>query len=216
VVQEVQRQQAAKKKAEEARQAALVKVRADNAAKQAEQDTRDQIRQALDVVRMGGGASFDCRKARTVVEMVICTDSRLAAQDKLLGQLYEHLFQETDEQGKQTLVESQKQWIASRNAQCSYTGPFKLDSNETQIAGRCLMSSINSRVAEFRKSDNDATDKLTARALGPGSVNESAADASPGLRTIPESDEAPGNHNPPALLPSINFRLNLPIIRFPN
>ncbi len=75
-------------------------------------------------------ASFNCDKAVSKTEKIICSDADLSNQDSKLGQLYKQL-ENTD-----TLKNSQRQWIKNRNL-CS--------------DGQCLRASYQLRIAEFEK-----------------------------------------------------------------
>lgn len=75
-------------------------------------------------------ASFDCDKAASKTEKMICSDSDLSNQDSKLGQLYRQL-ERTDK-----LKASQRQWMKERNL-CA-------DS-------QCLRGRYQLRIAEFEK-----------------------------------------------------------------
>lgn len=75
-------------------------------------------------------ASFNCDKAISKTEKMICADSDLSNQDSKLGQLYQQL-ESTDK-----LKKSQRQWMKDRNA-CA-------DS-------QCLRTSYQLRISEFEK-----------------------------------------------------------------
>jgi uncharacterized protein len=60
-------------------------------------------------------ATFDCDKASTFVEKVICSDLRLANLDDQLGRLYKDALAASSNSG--ALKAEQKAWLSSRN-QC--------------------------------------------------------------------------------------------------
>src|SRR5262245_28989517 len=60
-------------------------------------------------------ATFDCKRASSFAEKVICSDSRLASMDDQLGRLYKNaLSASSDSEG---LKAEQKAWLSLRN-QC--------------------------------------------------------------------------------------------------
>ena len=60
-------------------------------------------------------ATFDCNKASTFVEKVICSDSRLTSMDDQLGRLYKDALAASSD--ITALKTEQKAWLSSRN-QC--------------------------------------------------------------------------------------------------
>jgi uncharacterized protein len=59
-------------------------------------------------------ASFDCSKATAPVEKLVCSDQELSADDEVIASLYKAGIAKTH--STPTLVQSQRQWIARRNA----------------------------------------------------------------------------------------------------
>ena len=81
--------------------------------------------------------SFDCSKASTSVEKMICADSHLGNLDGLLATNYGALFGSTyglDEEGSKQVKLSQKEWMKKRNA-CTTT--------------ECVASAYKSRIEEI-------------------------------------------------------------------
>ena len=56
-------------------------------------------------------ASFDCAKAQSVPEVLICSDARLSAADEQLSTAYRAAFARTSD--KSTLVHTQREWLKS-------------------------------------------------------------------------------------------------------
>lgn len=65
----------------------------------------------------GTAASFDCSKAVSRMENLICSDERLRFKDRNLGQAYRALMALTYEQGK--VFSDQKNWLSTVGAQCN-------------------------------------------------------------------------------------------------
>ncbi|MBO9689154.1 MAG: DUF1311 domain-containing protein [Mitsuaria chitosanitabida] len=65
-------------------------------------------------------ASFDCARAGSSVERMICTDPTLSDLDDLLSAVYRSHERDSDEDGspvvERAILEAQKRWLAARNA----------------------------------------------------------------------------------------------------
>jgi uncharacterized protein len=59
------------------------------------------------------GASFDCGKATTKVEKLICSDAELSKLDEKLAETYNNVSK--DEQGVELLKREQRTWLKERN-----------------------------------------------------------------------------------------------------
>lgn len=64
-------------------------------------------------------ASFDCTKAQTQVERLICTTPRLSALDAALGAAYQGALQRADDAKKRRLLAEQRQWLKSVRNVCT-------------------------------------------------------------------------------------------------
>lgn len=58
-------------------------------------------------------ASFDCGKAKTEIEKLICNNADLSKRDKILAAWYKGALR--DEQQAETIRQTQKQWLKERN-----------------------------------------------------------------------------------------------------
>jgi uncharacterized protein len=61
-------------------------------------------------------ASFDCQRAATVIEKLICKDAELSKLDTEMAKVYRMVREDLDVERVKELIESQKSWIASRNS----------------------------------------------------------------------------------------------------
>jgi len=82
-------------------------------------------------------ATFDCDKASSFAEKVVCSDSRITAMDDELGALYKLALASSPQ--KDALKADQKAWLASRD-QCQ-------DSN-------CIMKAYSDRIAALKGGAN--------------------------------------------------------------
>lgn len=61
-------------------------------------------------------ASFDCAKAGTPIEMLICQDEQLNKLDEALGKNYSYLLKSTsDDAEKKDIKDRQRSWVTDRN-----------------------------------------------------------------------------------------------------
>jgi uncharacterized protein len=72
------------------------------------------------IVTGSSAASFDCRKASTLVEQEICNNPYLSKLDDVLSQNYKSMMESDFGNTKQFLRSQQRQWLAERN-QCRTT-----------------------------------------------------------------------------------------------
>lgn len=78
-----------------------------------------RLRDTLRADPRAPAASFDCAAARGVVETTICGSTALARLDRRMSEAYlERLTWAEDDAARSTLRQSQRAWIARRNAAC--------------------------------------------------------------------------------------------------
>jgi uncharacterized protein len=63
------------------------------------------------------GASFDCNKASTRSEKIICSDSKLSSADERLAKVYKEALAASAD--KEALRHEQKEWLASERDVCA-------------------------------------------------------------------------------------------------
>lgn len=85
-------------------------------------------------------ASFDCRKASTIIETAICADAALAEQDRVLAKKFAQVLRQNKRKSAE-LRAAQKAWIASRDEDCK--------SGERE----CLLASYAKRLGELSGKD---------------------------------------------------------------
>jgi uncharacterized protein len=83
--------------------------------------------------------SFDCSKATTRIESIICSDPELAELDANLGRVYKQEYARLVGDDRKGLITNQRQWISSRNAQCNQP-----ELGETKA---CIIQLTKSRLA---------------------------------------------------------------------
>jgi uncharacterized protein len=70
---------------------------------------------ALLVVSPATAASFDCKMAKLPVEVAVCSDPTLSAEDEELAREYSPLLKLAPADAVKTIKKEQKAWLASRN-----------------------------------------------------------------------------------------------------
>lgn len=63
-------------------------------------------------------ASFDCRRAQTVVERTICASAELASLDGHVGEAYRRAQRALAGDARSRLVSEQRAWVAQREREC--------------------------------------------------------------------------------------------------
>lgn len=126
------------------------KTEAENARLAAGKAERDQLKNAIEQVKSNGGTSFDCDKARSSIELLLCSNTSLAELDRTLGEALGTASGGLTSSERTKLVEDQRRWLTARNKRCAFEGTFKLDSAEADRVKKCLSNAISERTADFQ------------------------------------------------------------------
>lgn len=86
-------------------------------------------------------ASFDCSKASEKIEKGVCEDHHLSKLDSDLGAIYSALIKKLNDQEKQALLNSQKEWLKTRNRNCGSISDLD----------ECLEQFYSNRIGELNK-----------------------------------------------------------------
>jgi uncharacterized protein len=87
--------------------------------------------------------SFDCAKAHSPLEKIICTDPKLAAADRKMADAYRAALSRVSPPGQQSLRDGQRQWLAMIDTYCT---PQKADE-----ARSCLENEYDERNTRLAK-----------------------------------------------------------------
>ncbi|WP_065089071.1 lysozyme inhibitor LprI family protein [Acidihalobacter prosperus] len=90
-------------------------------------------------------ASFDCAKARTQVEKLICADPFISKLDGQLGKVYDKDIAKANPEQKQRLVSDERYWLKNMRDRCT-----------TQA---CLKQAYRQRLAELKAFDGVQSSK---------------------------------------------------------
>lgn len=124
--------------------------------------------------------SFNCAKARTLVEHAICNSADLARLDQALADAYRAQSATLNSQGRTSLKAQQKNWLASRDS-CGSDATCLAQSISSRIAvlGGTLppqsivaQDSVTARVAPAMDGQDQATDALEAASAKPALLDQ--------------------------------------------
>jgi uncharacterized protein len=119
-------------------------------------------------------ASFDCAKAKTPVEKMICADEELSALDDQMDGVYKAAFRRCEDQDKEQLKIAQRQWLKERNA-CGDTP--------------CIRKSYEARLLLLSGGDASHSQAKTGLASG-GSAVPQESKASSSSKTLSKQTSA--------------------------
>jgi uncharacterized protein len=102
-------------------------------------------------------ASFDCKKASTVTEKMICSDKYLGYTDEDLGDVYKSLMATYSSSEKSKIVIEQKKWIKSRNSIC-------VNVQECKKIYKARISTLRKKLDEGVLLDTFTIDRKSCRA----------------------------------------------------
>lgn len=109
-------------------------------------------------------ASFDCQKAKTVIEKEICTDNKLSKLDEQLARTYKSILKNFS--NPIAFKKQQRQWLLKRNkcktAAClQLTYQARLDSLLLKKSQKTL-----NPIGQYQRTDESATINISALANG--------------------------------------------------
>jgi uncharacterized protein YecT (DUF1311 family) len=94
------------------------------------------------------GPSFDCKKANTPAELLLCRDDELMHLDALMGQLY-RMMRKREERGSSSLLSSQRAWILERSNKCEINADDVSSYKKSRKAARCFSEATMARMDEL-------------------------------------------------------------------
>jgi uncharacterized protein YecT (DUF1311 family) len=92
--------------------------------------------------------SFDCRKASSPTEVLLCRDNELMHLDTLMGGLYQMIRRR---EGGQELLAQQRAWINERDKKCVVAPATVASYKSTRDAARCISEMTMTRMDELLK-----------------------------------------------------------------
>lgn len=108
-------------------------------------------------------ASFDCRRAQSLLEKAICSDISLGRADIVLNRVYNRELKSLKAHDRVTFVNNEKGWLKELPAQCGLD-----DSAPSRKALNCLRNAFEIRFSSL----DDCADNDTTACLNPDSDPE--------------------------------------------
>jgi len=107
-------------------------------------------------------ASFDCNKAASATEKLICSDAETSALDGKLQQAYKAALAATDAYGQKALAKEQRNWIKDTRGICQDTA--------------CLQQAYTARIAVLARNEKNIVDgEVYSDCKLPGESNQTAS-----------------------------------------
>jgi uncharacterized protein YecT (DUF1311 family) len=98
------------------------------------------------------GPSFDCRKASTPPELLLCRDDELMHLDALMGQLY-RMMRKREGGGASQLLANQRAWISKRDQKCAASADAVSTYDKSREAAQCFSEMTMVRMDELLKTN---------------------------------------------------------------
>lgn len=112
----------------------------------------------LAATNVAEAASFDCRKATTSTEKLICADPLLSELDEILAKEYRLAMKRTSD--SPTVKTSQRLWLTSARAQCAEPDCLKQAYSERITALMSINELDGVDGSQVRLAPNSSTDKI--------------------------------------------------------
>jgi uncharacterized protein YecT (DUF1311 family) len=98
------------------------------------------------------GPSFDCKKASTPPEHLLCRDDELMHLDALMGQLY-RMIRKREGSGSSHLLAGQRAWILERDKKCGVTADDVSSYDKSRKAAQCFSEMTMTRMDGLLKAN---------------------------------------------------------------
>ena len=123
---------------------------------------------------------FDCQKAQTPIEKLICGSDVLSNQDRQMNQLYESLLNQADEKDRGLIKTEQRSFLKRRNKLCNL---------DQTAAEKCLREIYQERITALKAQfAHDSTNVPIAGALKLLRITPSGDDVEPGRQIVFQFD----------------------------
>lgn len=95
--------------------------------------------------------SFDCLKASTAVERLICADDGLSSRDSQMAQIYLGAQESATPEQAAKERDAQRAWVTERNAACALSAAEEAVPARADAAARCLRAVYDKRIETLRR-----------------------------------------------------------------
>jgi uncharacterized protein YecT (DUF1311 family) len=97
------------------------------------------------------GPSFDCKKANSPPELLLCRDEELMHLDALMGQLYRMMRRKREGSGSSSLLSTQRAWILDRDKKCDVSEDAASSYEKSRKVAQCFSEMTMARMDELLK-----------------------------------------------------------------
>jgi uncharacterized protein YecT (DUF1311 family) len=98
------------------------------------------------------GPSFDCKKADSPPERLLCRDEELMHLDALMGQLY-RMMRKREGRGSSSLLSTQRAWIVERDKKCDVSENAVSTYKKSRQAAQCFSEMTMARMDELLRAN---------------------------------------------------------------
>jgi len=98
------------------------------------------------------GPSFDCKKAKSSSELLLCRDEELMHLDALMGQLY-RMMRKREGSGPSSLLSTQRAWILERDKKCDASEEAVSSHEKNRQQAQCFSEMTMARMDALLKAN---------------------------------------------------------------
>ena len=138
----------------------------------------------------GASPSFDCGRASSPAERLICSSDSLAAQDAELSGLFRDVREGKDEAARTALLQDQRHWLQARLAACGIPTKGDLPADQQAPATKCLSDQYATRIAALKPAPAQAAAAAPPPAAAPAAPPAPAPAAKPVATPVASSGSA--------------------------
>ena len=124
----------------------------------------------LSLQSVANAASFDCSKASTQVERLICGDSALSKMDEVMAEAYRAALRDKKSAG--AVMRLQRQWVKERDSTCASAECVKLAYDKQLTLLKLPISTTEAGIPVIARSNHAATLLPTGKVLVVGGWQE--------------------------------------------
>lgn len=105
---------------------------------------------AVIVVNKADAASFDCARAKTLIERLICSNPALSKEDSRLGQVIRQRLELLPPDQREALLEYNREWLPFRLPSCGSDGHSPIPPADTTATVQCLITGYQEHIKSLQ------------------------------------------------------------------
>jgi uncharacterized protein len=105
----------------------------------------------------GATPSFDCGRASSPIERLVCANDALGAQDAELSAVFRESREGKDDAARSALLQDQRHWLQARLTSCNIPAKGDVSADQQPAAIRCLSDQYTARIAALKPQPKDTT-----------------------------------------------------------